>query len=459
MSAYDRAGSLIFTGKVQEMLNRRQFVSAASAVSFAAVGGPLLHAATDRRKYRTALIGSGWWGMNILTEAVAAGRSKVVGLCDVDRDALESTADQLSDLTADQPRLYGDFRELLDRENVEIAIVASPDHWHALNTIAAIESGAHVFVEKPTGHTIRESRAMLNAARHADRVVQVGLHRRIGPHHVSAIQFLKDGNVGDVGMVRMFVHSIGGRETPTPNSEPPQGLDWDMYCGPAPPRPFNRRVHPGGFRNFLDFANGTLGDWGVHWLDQVLWWTEEKYPREVFSTGGRPVQGEAVLSDVEQTTDAPDSQVAVYKFDSFMAIWEHRRFAGSDSEKHAIGCCFYGSRGTLHVGWRDGWTFYPSRQGAAPMHQAAELQQPDGHNIRLLWSDFLDAVDNRRRPVADIEFGHLSTNLSLLGMLSYKLGRSITWNGSKEIVEGDAEANALLSREYHGGWKYPHVPA
>src|SRR5262249_5790116 len=146
-----------------------------------------------------------------------------------------------------------------------------------------------VYVEKPTGHTIQESRAMLSAAREARRIVQVGLHRRIGPHHISGMKFLKEGRVGRIGMVRMFAHGPGGKESPMPNSAPPKGVDWDLYCGPAPLRPFSRKIHPGGWRNFLDFANGTLGDWGVHWLDQVLWWTEEKFPRHVYSSGGRPI--------------------------------------------------------------------------------------------------------------------------------------------------------------------------
>ena len=132
---------------------------------------------------------------------------------------------------------FADYRELFEKEDVEIAIIATPDHWHALNTLAALEAGAHIFIEKPTGHTIGESQAILAASRASDRIVQVGLHRRIGPHHVSGMKFLKDGGAGDIGMVRMFVHSRGGIEKPSKNSEPPENLDWEMYCGPAPLRP------------------------------------------------------------------------------------------------------------------------------------------------------------------------------------------------------------------------------
>src|SRR5688572_20684844 len=270
-------------------ITRRRFITTAAATTFAAPY--ILRAADPGRKYRTALIGCGWWGKNILKEALASGRCKATSLCDVDATTLEVTADQVSDLSGDQPRTFKDFRELLDQDKPELVIIATPDHWHALATIAALKAGAHVFVEKPTGHTVNESRAMLKASRDAGRLVQVGLHRRIGPHHVSGMKFLRSGAVGKVGMVRLFVHGGGsGPEKPSPNSAPPDGLEWDFWCGPAPLRPFNSKIHPGGWRGFQDFANGTIGDWGVHWLDQVMWWSGEKYPKRIFSTAGRPIR-------------------------------------------------------------------------------------------------------------------------------------------------------------------------
>ena len=440
-------------------VQRRQFIKAFAAGALAGgvqiAGAPAIHAQSKGKSYKTALIGCGWWGMNILKEALAAGNITVVALCDVDRDKLEIAAEEVQSLSSSSPKTYTDFRELLDKSQIDIAIVATPDHWHALNTIAAIEKGAHIFVEKPTGHTIGESRAMLNAARANNRNVQVGLHRRLGPHYVSGMKFLKEGGAGKIGMVRMFVHSRGGEEKPTRNSKPPEQLDWDMYCGPAPLRPFCHKIHPGGFRNFLDYANGTLGDWGVHWLDQMLWWSDEKYPKYVYSTGGRPIAGEPVLNEREQTTDAPDSQIATYQFDSFTAIWEHRRFAGSGPEKPSVGCKFYGTKGVFHMGWRDGWTFYPSDPKQSTIQQAAQHKEPDGHSIDLLWLDFIDSIESRRRPRCDVEIGHQATSMSLLGMLSMKIARSIEWDGAKERVVGDDDANGLLRRTYRGSWIYP----
>jgi predicted dehydrogenase len=429
-------------------LTRREFIAAGAAA-------PFILGARYPRKYRTALIGSGWWGKNILKEAIEAGQSKVVALCDVDANAAEVAADQVKDLNGDAPKTYGDFRELLDKEKPEIVIIATPDHWHALITIAALKAGAHVFVEKPTGHTVAESRAMLNAAKDSGKVVQVGLHRRIGPHHVNALKFLKDGGAGSVGMVRLFAHYGGGPEKPTANAPVPEGMNWDLYCGPSKLRPFCRKIHPGGWRQFLDFGNGQLGDWGVHWLDQVLAWTDEKFPKRVYSTGGRQIKGAPVLTDKEQTTDAPDHQVAVYDFESFTCTWEHRQFADNQAEKHQIGAYFYGTKGTLHIGWRDGWTFHPANAKEKAIHEESQLQEPDGHNLKLLWADFLESLGGSRAPVASIERAHRSSVLPLLGMISLRVGRSLQWDGEKEQIVGDADASAMLKRPYRGPWVYP----
>ena len=437
------------------MTNRRHFITASAA----ALTLPSFHlfGADANKTYRTAIIGSGWWGMNILREAIASRRIKVCAVCDAHEDVASNAADEINGLNGDNPKTYKDFRDMLAKEKPEIVIIATPDHWHALQTIACCQAGAHVLVEKPTGHTIGESQAMVKAAREGGVVVQVGLHRRIGPHHVEAMNFLKSGAVGKVGMVRVFAHSKGFFEEPRPNSKVPEGMDWDLWCGPAPLRPFNTKLHPGGWRNFLDYANGTMGDWGVHWLDQILWWSGEKGPKKVFCTGGRNIAGPAILNDKEQTTDSPEHQVATFEFEQFTAVWEHRKFAGNDSEKHGIGAYFYGEKGVLHIGWRDGWTFHPANPKDGEKHGNHQLQEPDGHNIALLWADFIDAIDKKRKPVADIESAHRSSCLPMLGMLSHKAGRSIQWDADKEQIIGDAEASKLLRREYRGEWKYPEA--
>ncbi len=427
-------------------MDRRQLLRAAAGTGLTLAASPLL-AADAPHKYRVALVGAGWWGGNILRVAMESGQSRVVALCDVDTRQLDRMGALVKQVSGETPARYGDYRTMLEREKPEIVIVATPDHWHPLITIAAVKAGAHVWVEKPISHTIAEGRAMVKAARAADRVVQVGLHRRVSPHNRSAREFLKAGKAGKIGMVRAFVHYPGGAGYPVPDSEPPAGLDWEMWCGPAPKRPFHREMHPRGFRQFLDYANGQLGDWGIHWLDQILWWSGETAPKSVSSIGGRFIR--------RDNTDAPDTQVVTYQFPDFVATWEHRLYAGNEAEKHNVGCYFYGAEGTLHLGWLDGWTFYPSDTRKPILHEEAQLHMPDDQNIPELWADFLASIAANRRPVCDIEIGHRSTTMALLGMLSLKLGRSVAWNADTETIAGDAEANRLLRRAYRGPWKYP----
>jgi predicted dehydrogenase len=444
--------------------NRRQFLRTSASATLACSAFGLFGADAPGRKYRTALIGCGWWGNNILGEAMASGACQIVGLCDVDQRFLQRTVERVRQETGDAAKPFGDYRELLAQAKPDICIVGTPDHWHALQTIDAVKAGAHVYVEKPICHTILEGRAMVKAARDTGKTVQVGTHRRVSPHNVSGREFIRSGKLGKLGMVRAFVHYGGGPERPRKNVEPPRELNWDLWCGPAPLRPFNGDpdkpwsggIHPRGFRSYLDYANGTLGDWGIHWMDQVLWITGEKWPRHVASYGGRPIKGPPVCTAAEQTTDAPDHQVALFEFETFTLTWEHRQFAGNNAEKgESVGCYFYGTEGTFHLGWKDGWTFYPTDASKPAIHEAPQLHAPDEQNIKELWADFLKAIRTGSLPVSDIEEIQRSTNVSLLGMLSLKLGRSVQWDGRKTEVIGDPEANRLLRRDYRKGWEYP----
>ncbi|MFH1738263.1 MAG: Gfo/Idh/MocA family oxidoreductase [bacterium] len=433
-------------------MKRRSFLKTSAAASLA-ISVPAIGVRARGKKYKTALIGTGWWGMNICMHAMGSGECQIIGMCDVDRNQLDPAVEKVKELSGDEPRKYVDYRELLEKEKPEIVIVATPDHWHALPMIAACEMGAHVYVEKPICHTINEGIAMVNAAREADRVVQVGTHRRAGVHNRSGMEFLKSsGKVGKISMVRAFVHYGGGPGEPVPDEETPEGLDWNMWSGPAPLCRFNPAMHPRGFRYFLDYANGQLGDWGIHWMDQILWWSEETYPKKVSSVGGRHVK--------RDNTNQPDTQIAIFEFDSFTACWEHRLCAPELVGKSNIGVNFYGTDGTFHMGWMDGWTFYPRDTNQPTIHEDCVFENKynkDNENIGGLWADLLDCIKTKKRPICDIEIGHRSTTMSLLGMLSLKSGRSVDWDGEKQVIIGDEEANKLLCREYRAPWKYPAI--
>ena len=427
-------------------MNRNEFLKTSALASAAVLARPFI-TFSQQTKYKTALIGSGWWGTNILGEAIRAGESQVVALCDVDERQLKKCSEEVSKLCSDKPKLYHDYRELLAKEKPEIVICATPDHWHALVAIEAMKSGANIYLEKPISHTLNEGKAILATARHTGKTCIVGFHRRYSPHNVSGREFIRSGKVGQIGMIRAFVHYGGGAGEMIPTEAPPKELDWDFYCGPAELVPYNRTIHPRGFRQYMNFANGQLGDWGVHWLDQILWCMDEKAPKKVYSTGGRAIK--------KDNSDAPDHQIVAYDFDNFKVEWEHRLFAANEAEKTNVGVYFYGTEGTFHMGWLDGWTFYPSDTKKQIIHEKAVLNEPDQQNIDLVWQDFLKCIKSGARPTADIEFGHRSTSMSLLGNLSMKHGKSIEWDSAKELIINDPAANKLLERKYRKSWEYP----
>ena len=433
-------------------ITRRNFLAASAAVAATAtISSPAVLGADSKKKYRAALIGCGWWGNNVRNAAMKSGAIELVALCDVDRRQLDKTLARQKEMTDVVPKTFGDYREMLKAIKPDIFINATPDHWHALTTIAACEAGAHVYVEKPISHTMNEGLPMIKAARDAKRIVQVDMHRRTAPHHISAMEFLKSGKVGKIGSVKAFVNYPWLPQS-TPDEPVPEGLDWDFFCGPSKLLPYNPRMHPSGYRHFAEFSNGQISDWGTHWLDQVLWWSkDDQHPTTICSIGGRRI--------FDDNTTIPDSMHVVYKFDKFDLIWENRNYAGNPQEHHNVGLYFYGSEGVLHLGWLDGWSFYPRGEfnGKPTEHVDSVLDLPDHQNIANLWADFIESIEKNRLPMCDIEVGHRATSLALLGILSLKLGRGIVWDGEKQTIPNDPEACKLLSREYRSPWKYPMI--
>lgn len=428
-------------------MNRKEFIKHSSVGILGALVHPYI-VKKQTSKYNTVLIGSGWWGTNILREGIRSGEIKITALCDVDESQLKKCKEEVDKLCSDNPKLYKDFRECIEKEKPEIVINATPDHWHALIAIHAMNNGAHVFLEKPISHTVLEGAAILKAARNNKRVCIVDFHRRYSPHNVSGIEFLRSGKAGKIKEVKAFVQYNWGpgkwEEQPTV----PQGLDWDMYCGPAALATYNPAMHPRGWRHYRNFANGQIGDWGPHWFDQILWWSEEKAPKSVYSAW--------TTGDRESRSDTPTTQTAVYNFESFVVTWDHTVFNSHKEKKSEnVGVYFHGTEGTFHMGWIQGWTFYPNNQNKEIIHEDARLDQPDGQNIKLVWQDFLQCIKTNKLPHADIAMGRNATNMALLGMVSAQTGRSITWDDASNTIKGDKEANALLSRKYRGNWKYP----
>lgn len=428
-------------------MNRKDFIKHSSLGVMGMITHPYI-VKKQTSKYNAVLIGSGWWGTNILREGIRTGELKITALCDVDEAQLKKCKDEVDKLCSDNPKLYKDFRECIEKEKPEIVINATPDHWHALIAIYALNHGAHVFLEKPISHTVLEGAAILKAARNNKRVCIVDFHRRYSPHNVSGIDFLRSGKAGKIKEVKAFVQYNWGPGKLEEQPTVPQGLDWEMYCGPAALTTYNPAIHPRGWRHYRNFANGQIGDWGPHWFDQILWWSEEKAPKSIFSSwtaGGR-----------DSRSDTPTTQTAVYTFESFVVTWDHTVFNSHKEKKSEnVGVYFHGTEGTFHMGWIQGWTFYPNNQNKEVIHEDAKLDQPDGQNIKMVWQDFLQCIKTNKLPHADIAAGRNATNMALLGMVSAQLGRSIQWDDNTNKIKEDKEANALLSRKYRGNWKYP----
>jgi predicted dehydrogenase len=430
-------------------MKRREFLHTSAMATAAAIAHPFI---TYRKptKYKTALIGSGWWGLNILREGIRSGEVEVVALCDVDKNQLKTCLEEVNKLCNDQPKIYTDYRECIKNAKPEIVINATPDHWHALIAIEAMQNGAHVFLEKPISHTVKEGTAIQNVVKDTKRVCIVDFHRRYSPHNVSANAFLKSGKVGTIKEVKAFVYYNFGKGQRDPQIAPPEGLDWDFYCGPSPLVPYNKGIHPRGFRNYNEFANGILGDWGPHWFDQILWWTEEKMPRKIYSSkksGARDTHA-----------NAPETQAVIYEFEQFNCIWEHSILnLHKDQNTENVGVCFYGTEGVFHLGWQKGWTFTPNDSKKEVIHEDPKLNEPDQQNIDLVWRDFLSCIKTGQLPHADVTHGKFATDMCLLGQVSAQLGRSLEWDYKKDMVVNDKAANKLLSRTYRKPWVYPKI--
>lgn len=449
--------------------NRRRFLggSLAAACGMALDRGLAADAAADAAAIgagkRVGLIGTGWYGKCDLLRLLQVAPVEVVALCDVDRRLLEEAGAIVAGRqpSRKQPRLHRDFREMLAPKDLDLVLVATPDHWHALPAIAAMEAGADVYLQKPISVDVREGGAILDAARRLGRVVQVGTQRRSTPHLVEAKrQFIDSGRLGAVGHVEMWCFYPGGSRDNPPDEPPPDGLDWELWCGPAPLRPFNRRIHPRGWRSFREFGNGIIGDMGIHMLDAVRWLLGAGWPRRISSHGGRLLYQDGIAN-------VPDTQVAVFDFGAFNAVWTHRNWGTPVDPDFPWAAVIYGEKGTLKLSVHR-FQFVPrgddqpvTREVAYELDEYPEdrtepgLEKHVAPAIRYHLRDWLAAVARRGQPVADIEQGYISSTCCILANLALDLGRSLAWDPATRSIPGDDEANARLARPYRAPWQHP----
>jgi predicted dehydrogenase len=415
-------------------------------------------------KKRVGLIGTGWYGKSDLLRLVQVAPVEVVSLCDVDKQMVSDAADLVAtrQLSKKRPRTYGDYRAMLKERDLDIVLVGTPDHWHALPMIEAVKSGVDVWVQKPVGVDVVEAQAMLAAARKYKRVVQVGMQRRSTPHLVHARdRVIREGKLGTIGLVEIYCYYHMRATQNPPDGPPPANLDYEMWTGPAPMRPYNSLVHPRSWRAFMEYGNGIVGDMCVHMLDMVRWMMDLGMPTRVSSTGG-------ILVDKKSKANITDTQAATFDFPDLRVVWTHRSYGDAPDPKYPWAATFYGDKGTLKAGVM-GYDFTPRAKGEAPIHEDVvyELEQfPEDKTekdlerhvapaIRGHMTNFLESIASRGTPVADIDQGYMSAAACILANLSMDLGRSLQWDHAKGVVVGDAEANKRLRRPYRSPWVHP----
>jgi len=440
-------------------MNRRQFLYTGAGLALSAA------AYADQKPRRVGLIGPGWYGKTDLFRLIQVAPVEVVSLCDVDTQMLARAADLTATRQASgkKPRTYSDYREMLKEKDLDIVLVATPDHWHALAMIAAVEAGADVYVQKPVSVDIREGQAMLAAARKHNRVVQVGTQRRSTPHIIEARdRFIKEGKLGKIGLVEICCYYHMRTSENPPDTDPPPYLDYDMWTGPAPLRSYNRLVHPRGWRAFMEYGNGIVGDMCIHMFDMVRWMMDLGWPKRVSSEGG-------ILIDKRSKANISDTQTATFDYDDLKIVWQHRTWgaAPDPDPNYAWSATFYGDKATLKVSVYS-YDFVPEGgKGAVHRDVTYEFEQypidkiePDLERhvapaIRHHMQDFLTAIDARSKPVADIEEGYISTASCILANMSMKLGRTLAWDPQAGRIVGDDSANRLLARPYRAPYVHP----
>jgi predicted dehydrogenase len=443
-------------------MHRRDFLKQ-SAAAFALSRIPYAEQFADTKK-RVGLIGTGWYGKTDLLRLIQVAPVEVVSLCDVDRRMLDDAAEQVAarQVSKKKPRTYTDYREMLKAKDLDIAIIVTPDHWHALPMIEAVKSGIDVWVQKPISVDVVEGQAMLAAARTYKRVVQVGMQRRSTPHLVTARdRVIREGLLGTIGLVEIYCYyRMRARGNP-PDTAPPPNLDYEMWTGPAPMRPYNEWVHPRRWRAFMEYGNGIVGDMCVHMLDMVRWMLELGMPTRISSNGG-------ILVDKESKANITDTQTATFDFGSLPVVWTHRTYGDPPDPKYPWGATFYGDKGTLKASVMS-YDFVPSGKDQQPIHEDVvyefdkfpedktekDLETHVAPAIRAHMKNFLACIESRERPVADIEQGYMSASACILANISQKLGRSLTWDHAKGVVVNDEEANRLLRRPYRAPWVHP----
>jgi len=446
-------------------ITRRSFITRSTLGSAAIAAGTGLVSAPNRvlganERIVLGIMGIGGRGSVLATTFPKQPGVELAYVCDADSNRLKPLAAKVEEIQGKSPKVLQDFRKMLEDKAVDAIINATPDHWHSLGTILACQAGKHVYVEKPASHNIWEGRKAVEAARKYNRVVQLGTQTRSGAYAQHGVAYIAAGKLGKVHMIKVFNMKTRPPIEPRPNRAVPEGVDYDLWLGPAPQRPFNPNDFSGGYWNWKwDFSGGDIINDGVHQMDLARWCSGQKAPRGIHCAGG--------IFEFTDGQDTPDTQVVTYDFDGLTMIFELTLWTpylkkipqwirdGDYFPKWPF-CAtrveVYGTDGFMYFGRHGGgWQVFTDEDKAGDFEYGRDPVIPHIQN-------FLECVKSGKRPNADIEEGHLSTVLCHLGNISYRLGgRKLQYDPIKERFIGDEEANALLKRTYRAPWVVPEV--
>jgi predicted dehydrogenase len=443
------------------MNNRRRFLQNSAALL---AGGTLLSSFTQKpfsifsnpvlpgEQLNIAAIGINGMGWSNLVTALKIPGINLVALCDVDKNVLDKRMGELAKLKVDASKVktYGDYRKLLEQKDIDIVIIGTPDHWHTLIMIHAAEAGKHVYVEKPVGNSIEECRLMVAAQKRYNKIVQAGQWQRSQQHFRDAVDFIKTGQLGNIRTVKVWCYQGWMKPAPkVPDSEPPAGVDYTMWLGPAQKRNFNASRFHFNFRWFWDYAGGLMTDWGVHLMDYAVFGMNADVPKSVSALGGN-----FAYPDLSQET--PDTMGALYEFDKFNLIWDHAMGIDNGIYNKDHGIAFIGNNGTLELD-RGGWEVF--EEGGSKEKVRVERKKPTDNGLLKHWENFVAAIKSGRQedlncPVAT--GAHIAT-VCQLGNIAFRSQKKIFWDKEKMQLSEKSLNKEYLFAKYHNGYTLPKV--
>lgn len=437
------------------MSDRRTFLKNASLATAGLAAFPTFlrgNGVAPSDQITVGLIGCKGQGWSNLQAFLKQPGVVCAALCDVDRNVLQERAAGVEKIAGYRPTLYSDFRKLLEQKDIDAVIVATPDHWHCLPMVYACQVGKDVFCEKPLANTIEECNVMVKATQRYNRVVQVNQWQRSDPHWKDAVEYVHGGTLGRVRSVRAWSY-VGwkGSIPVVPDAPVPEGVDYDMWLGPAPLRPFNQNRFHFTFRWYWDYAGGLMTDWGVHLLDYALFGMNQYVPQSVMATGGK-------YAYPDDAMETPDTLMAMYDFGDFGLLWDHTIGIYGANYGRGHGVAFIGEYGTLVVD-RSGWEVLPETQSVSAKKDFVKppFHKSTGKGLDLHVQNFLECMKTREKPACDIETGAHIARIAHLGNISFRLGRKVFWDHDKQQFIKDKEANELVSAHYRKPWTLPRI--